>query len=169
LGGTAKTGSNSTITAVTGLTTPLAINQGGTSQTTANSAFNALVPTQTTSSGKYLTTNGTDTSWGTITHTQTGFGAWVDVTDSHGNTLAVTDGFLVVRVLFTTGSTGRASISTDASNPASTTKTGVSAEDTSGYNGFQTMTCPVKKNDYWIATHAGNATFSSAYWIPLGS
>ena len=43
----------------------LAIANGGTGQTTANAAFNALVPSQTGNSGKYLTTNGTDTSWGT--------------------------------------------------------------------------------------------------------
>jgi hypothetical protein len=44
----------------------LPIANGGTGQTTANTAFNALAPSQTSNSGKYLTTNGTDTSWGTI-------------------------------------------------------------------------------------------------------
>lgn len=51
----------STLTAGT-----LPIVAGGTGQTTANAAFNALAPSQTSQSGKYLTTNGTDTSWGTI-------------------------------------------------------------------------------------------------------
>jgi len=44
----------------------LAIANGGTGQTTANNAFNALAPSQTSNSGKYLTTNGTTTSWGTV-------------------------------------------------------------------------------------------------------
>lgn len=44
----------------------LPIVAGGTGQTTANAAFNALAPSQGGNSGKYLTTNGTDTSWGTI-------------------------------------------------------------------------------------------------------
>ncbi len=44
----------------------LPIVAGGTGQTTANAAFNALAPSQTSQSGKYLTTDGTDTSWGTI-------------------------------------------------------------------------------------------------------
>jgi hypothetical protein len=44
----------------------LPIVAGGTGQTSANAAFNALAPSQTSQSGKYLTTNGTDTSWGTI-------------------------------------------------------------------------------------------------------
>ena len=43
----------------------LAIANGGTGQTTANAAFNALVPSQTGNSGKYLTTDGSNTSWGT--------------------------------------------------------------------------------------------------------
>ena len=41
------------------------ISQGGTGQTTANAAFNALVPSQTGNTGKYLTTDGSNTSWGT--------------------------------------------------------------------------------------------------------
>jgi hypothetical protein len=51
----------STLTAGT-----LPILAGGTGQTTANTAFNALAPSQTSNSGKYLTTNGTDTSWATV-------------------------------------------------------------------------------------------------------
>jgi hypothetical protein len=51
----------STLTAGT-----LPIAAGGTGQTTANTAFNALAPSQTSNSGKYLTTNGTDTSWATV-------------------------------------------------------------------------------------------------------
>lgn len=45
---------------------PLSILNGGTGQTTANAAFNALAPSQTGNNGKYLTTDGTNTSWGTI-------------------------------------------------------------------------------------------------------
>lgn len=44
----------------------LPIVAGGTGQTTANAAFNALAPSQTSQSGKYLTTDGTNTSWGTV-------------------------------------------------------------------------------------------------------
>jgi hypothetical protein len=51
----------STLTAGT-----LPIVAGGTGQTTANAAFNALAPSQGGNSGKYLTTDGTDASWGTI-------------------------------------------------------------------------------------------------------
>ena len=44
----------------------LAIANGGTGQTTASGAFDALAPSQTSNSGKYLTTNGTTTSWATV-------------------------------------------------------------------------------------------------------
>jgi len=44
----------------------LAIANGGTGQTTANAALNAFLPSQASNSGKYLTTNGTDTSWATV-------------------------------------------------------------------------------------------------------
>ena len=47
----------------------LGIANGGTGQTTANGAFNALAPSQGSNSGKYLTTDGTDTSWATVTQT----------------------------------------------------------------------------------------------------
>lgn len=48
------------------LSATLAIASGGTGQTTANAAFNALAPSQATNSGKYLTTDGTNTSWATV-------------------------------------------------------------------------------------------------------
>lgn len=48
-----------------GSASPLGISDGGTGQTTANAAFNALVPSQTSNSGKFLTTDGTNTSWAT--------------------------------------------------------------------------------------------------------
>jgi hypothetical protein len=43
----------------------LPISSGGTGQSTANAAINALLPTQTGNSGKVLTTNGTNTYWQT--------------------------------------------------------------------------------------------------------
>jgi hypothetical protein len=67
-GTTPRAGAFTTLTA----STAIGIASGGTGQTTANAAFNALAPSQTGNSGKYLTTDGTDTSWasnplGTVT------------------------------------------------------------------------------------------------------
>lgn len=52
------------------VTGTLGIANGGTGATTANAALNALMPSQTGNSGKFLTTNGTNTSWGTLTSSQ---------------------------------------------------------------------------------------------------
>jgi hypothetical protein len=49
------------------LTTALPIAQGGTGNTTASTAINALMPSQTSNSGKYLTTDGVSVAWGTVT------------------------------------------------------------------------------------------------------
>ena len=48
------------------LTGTLAIANGGTGQVTANAAFNALAPVQTSNANKYLQTDGTNTSWDTV-------------------------------------------------------------------------------------------------------
>lgn len=53
--------------AFTKITGTVPVNQGGTGQTTANTALNALLPSQTGNSGKFLTTDATNTSWVTIT------------------------------------------------------------------------------------------------------
>ncbi|MFZ4856239.1 MAG: beta strand repeat-containing protein [Desulfuromonadaceae bacterium] len=52
------TGTSSNVTGT------VAIANGGTGQVTAASAFNTLVPNQTGNNSKYLTTDGTNTSWG---------------------------------------------------------------------------------------------------------
>jgi hypothetical protein len=71
------------------LTGTIEIANGGTGQTTANAAFNALVPSQTGNTGKYLTTDGTDTSWaivsggsGTVTSVAATAGTGISITGS---------------------------------------------------------------------------------------
>lgn len=70
----------------TGVTGTLPIANGGSGQTTATAAFNALAPSQATNSGKYLTTDGTNTSWATVSG---GSSQWVtsgsDIYYSTGN------------------------------------------------------------------------------------
>ena len=48
------------------LTGTLPIANGGTGQVTANAAFNALAPSQTSANGKYLKSDGTNSSWDQI-------------------------------------------------------------------------------------------------------
>ena len=64
-------GANSDITQLSGLTTALSVGQGGTGAATATAGFNALAPSQTGNSGKYLSTDGTNTSWGALSVTPT--------------------------------------------------------------------------------------------------
>jgi hypothetical protein len=52
-----------TITTGTWNGTAIAIQHGGTGHDTAAEAINALLPVQTSHTGKFLTTNGTDPSW----------------------------------------------------------------------------------------------------------
>jgi hypothetical protein len=66
----------------------LGVANGGTGQTTANAAFNALAPSQTTNSGKFLTTNGTDASWVNVTGTINYQGTW----NASTNTPTITSG-----------------------------------------------------------------------------
>lgn len=73
----------------TGITVSLGVNGiagGGTGQTTANAALNALLPTQSGHSGEALFTNGTDTAWqaasgsGTVTNISSGDSS-IDITN----------------------------------------------------------------------------------------
>jgi hypothetical protein len=66
LTGIVPTWNQNTTGTAAGLSSTLAIGSGGTGQTTANTAFNALAPSQTSNANKYLKTDGTDTSWATV-------------------------------------------------------------------------------------------------------
>jgi len=80
------------------LTGTVPVANGGTGAATANAGFNALAPSQTGNSGKYLTTDGTDTSWatnplGTVTSVAATVPAFLSVSGSPittSGTLALT-------------------------------------------------------------------------------
>ena len=46
--------------------TPLALTEGGTGQTSATNALNALLPVQTSANGQYLKSDGTNSTWSSI-------------------------------------------------------------------------------------------------------
>jgi len=83
--------------------TAVTIAQGGTGQTTANAALNALVPIQTGNSGKYLTTDGSNTSWATVS----GGGTVISKSTPSGTSisLAFTSGAFAYARHTTTGNT----------------------------------------------------------------
>lgn len=61
------------------LTTPLPLTSGGTGASTQAGAANAVLPTQSTSSGKFLTTDGSNVSWGSSSV------AWGSITGTLSN------------------------------------------------------------------------------------
>jgi hypothetical protein len=108
------------------VTGTVAIANGGTGQTTANSALNALLPSQTSNNGKILSTDGTNTSWvaaggsGTVTSVaQTFTGGIISVSGSPitaAGTLALTVAGTSGGIPYFSSSTGWASSAVLAAN-----------------------------------------------------
>ncbi|MEI6680412.1 MAG: hypothetical protein WCL21_17515 [Mariniphaga sp.] len=63
-------GDGASVNLASGVTGTLPVANGGTGATTADAAINALLPTQTSNTGKYLSTNGTTASWNALTSSQ---------------------------------------------------------------------------------------------------
>jgi hypothetical protein len=74
---------------------PLPIVNGGTGQTSAQSAINALLPTQATNAGKVLTTNGTDVSWTTASGGGTPGGADTQIQFNDAGTFGGSSNFVI--------------------------------------------------------------------------
>lgn len=94
----AASGANSDITSLSGLTTALSIAQGGTGQTSASNAINALLPSQTGNAGLVLITNGTTASWGsplTVGASTTLSGTATDITGIRSGARRITVNFVL--------------------------------------------------------------------------
>lgn len=76
------------ITTGTWTGTTIAIANGGTGQITANAALNAFLPSQTSNSGKFLTTDGTNSSWGSPSGSGTVTSVSVVSANGFGGTVA---------------------------------------------------------------------------------
>lgn len=135
-----------TLTAGTWNATTLGIAYGGTGQTTAANAINALLPTQTGNSGYYLTTNGTAASWAAVA--------------SPGNgtlTLAVSGTGLSGSASFTANQSGNSSFTVTSNATSANTVSTIVARDASGNFSAGTITATLSGNAS-TATTATNAT-----------
>lgn len=149
------------------VTGTVAIGNGGTGQTTANAAFNALAPSQTSNSGKFLTTNGTDTSWATVSAAPGGSTTQVQYnsTGSFAGAAGFTfDGTSAITLGVAGASTGSIAISGSTSGTV-TLNVGATA-------GTWTFTLPADggTSGYFLQTNgSGVATWASvsgglSYW-----
>jgi len=92
----------------------VAIANGGTGQTTANAAFNALAPSQTSASGKYLKSDGTNTAWDQIDISTGDITGTLPVANGGtGVTTAAAITTLVGNLLFPIGAIYSATVSTN--------------------------------------------------------
>lgn len=77
--------SSGTVSLSSEVTGTLPIANGGTGQTTANAALNALLPSQAGNAGEYLITDGSNTSWAAVPTAPTGTPNRFTYFDSGGN------------------------------------------------------------------------------------
>lgn len=163
-------------TAITSGTLPIA--SGGTGQTTANAALNALLPSQTLNNGKFLTTNGSNTTWadnplGTVTN--------VSVVSSNGlagtvanptTTPALTLSTTVTGVLKGNGTAISAAVSSVDYAPATTGSTILAGNGSGGFSNLPTATTGVLQwngSAYVWTTNYAPATTGSTILAGNGS
>lgn len=128
--GLTVSGSPITISGVMTLGGTLSIANGGTGATTANAGLNALLPSQSGNTGKFLTTDGTNTSWVAVS----GTGTVTSVNATGNNGITVTGGPITT--------SGSLTFSLGAITPTSVNSSGtITGSNLSGTNtGDQTIT-----------------------------
>ena len=105
-------------------------------------------------------------------------GAWVDKSSSYAAQAATTDGFVVLDFYVQDGGSGILDFIgySDGNADPTTKRNGATfhfAADTSGKNGNQGFTMPVRSGDYWKVLRTTSGTISgealTVYWIPFGA
>jgi hypothetical protein len=147
------------------LTGTLAIVNGGTGQTTANAAFNALAPSQSGANGKYLKSDGTNTSWdqidistGDITGTLpvANGGTGVTTSTGSGNNVLSTSATLTTPTI-NTGTLSIPTISTYGNIKALFETATITASAPSATTNFDVTTQAVQ---YYTTNASANFTFN---------
>jgi hypothetical protein len=166
------------ITSATWNGATIAVNRGGTGQTTTTAAINALLPTQSTNSGKYLTTDGTNTSWATVSGGGSPGGSTTQIQYNNAGAFAglanlITDGTNVqvnnqAAMRFSNATTNYVAFKAPAALSSNTTWTLPGTDGTTGQtivtNGSGTLTwatptlTPVAPANYALPVVSGTAT-----------
>jgi hypothetical protein len=137
--------SNATGSVTVDFTGTLPIANGGTGQTTSTAAFNALAPSQLSNAGKFLTTDGTNTSWASVTS-----GTVTSIAASGNNGITVSGSPIT--------SAGTLTFSLGAITPTSVAASGaVSGSNLSGTNTGDETTATIKTK-LGITTLSGTNT-----------
>jgi hypothetical protein len=126
-----RIGSNQVVT----LANALPITSGGTGQTTAGAAINALLPAQTSQGGNYLTTDGTNPSW-----------AAVPAPNNGTLTLAVSGTGLSGSASFTADQAGNSTFTVTSNATSANTASAIVARDGSGNFTAGTITAALSGN-----------------------
>ena len=142
-----------------GLTThvsgTLPIGNGGTGQTTAGAAINALLPSQTSQSGKYLTTDGINPSW-----------AAVPAPNNGTLTLGVSGTGLSGSASFTADQAGNSTFTVTSNATSANTNSTIVARDASGNFSAGTITATLNGSAATLTTGrtigmTGDVTYTS--------
>jgi hypothetical protein len=126
-----RIGANQVVT----LANALPIASGGTGQTTAGAAINALLPSQSGNSGRFLTTNGTSPSW-----------ANVPAPNNGTLTLAVSGTGLSGSASFTADQAGNSTFTVTSNATSANTAGAIVARDGSGNFTASTITAALSGN-----------------------
>ena len=166
------------------VTGTLPISMGGTGQTTANNALNALLPSQTGNAGRVLSTDGTNVSWAVLPTNVTNVTASAPLSSTGGSTpnismtrsTASVDGYLA-STDFTLFSN---KMSTDFSNATGTLSvarggTGTGTAPTNGQlligngTGYTLAGLTGTSNQITVTTGAGSITLATPQNIHTGA
>ncbi len=170
------------------VTGTVAIANGGTGQTTANAALNALLPTQTGNNGKLLSTDGSNTSWasaatlpsagtaGSVYSDGSAFTLVGSFSGKGNNLIGVNSGATAEEYkALSVGTTGSDfAISHSANNiafnlpSASTTARGVVTTGAQTFAGDKTFTGTISASNLKGTTWTTLASGSGTYTVPAG-
>lgn len=129
----------------------LPIANGGTNSSTADGGLNNLLPSQSGNSGKYLQTNGSSTSWATLTAPNNGT-----------LTMNVSGTGLSGSATFTADQAGNSTFTVTSNATSSNTASTIVARDASGNFSAGTITASLSGNATTSSSTTGNAATATA-------